>query len=68
VVYDHFRPHPTALITGGSRGFGRATALALAAAGVDVVITYRGSEAKACDVVAEDADPCCRSSLTAVGS
>ena len=44
---------PIALITGGSRGLGRATALALAAAGVDVVITYRSSEAKAREVVAE---------------
>jgi NAD(P)-dependent dehydrogenase (short-subunit alcohol dehydrogenase family) len=44
---------PIALVTGGSRGLGRATALALAAAGADVLITYRNSEAKACDVVAE---------------
>jgi NAD(P)-dependent dehydrogenase (short-subunit alcohol dehydrogenase family) len=44
---------PTALITGGSRGLGRATALALATAGVDVVITYRTSEPEAGEVVAE---------------
>jgi NAD(P)-dependent dehydrogenase (short-subunit alcohol dehydrogenase family) len=44
---------PIALVTGGSRGLGRATALALAAAGVDVVITYRNSEAEARDIVAE---------------
>lgn len=43
----------TALITGGSRGLGRATALALAEAGVDVVITYRSGEAEARQVVAE---------------
>lgn len=42
-----------ALITGGSRGLGRATALALAAAGVDVIITYKSSEAQAREVVAE---------------
>jgi NAD(P)-dependent dehydrogenase (short-subunit alcohol dehydrogenase family) len=44
---------PIALVTGGSRGLGRATALALAAAGVDVVITYRSSEAEAHDIVTE---------------
>jgi NAD(P)-dependent dehydrogenase (short-subunit alcohol dehydrogenase family) len=42
-----------ALVTGGSRGLGRATALALATAGADVVITYRSSETEARDVVAE---------------
>jgi NAD(P)-dependent dehydrogenase (short-subunit alcohol dehydrogenase family) len=46
--------HPLiAVVTGGSRGLGRATALALATAGVDVVITYRSSEADARNVVAE---------------
>jgi NAD(P)-dependent dehydrogenase (short-subunit alcohol dehydrogenase family) len=44
---------PVALVTGGSRGLGRATALALAATGADVVITYRTGEAQARDVVAE---------------
>jgi NAD(P)-dependent dehydrogenase (short-subunit alcohol dehydrogenase family) len=44
---------PIAVVTGGSRGLGRATAVALAAAGVDLVITYRSSEARARDVVAE---------------
>jgi NAD(P)-dependent dehydrogenase (short-subunit alcohol dehydrogenase family) len=45
--------HPTtALVTGASRGLGRATALALADAGLDVVITYKSSEAEARDVVA----------------
>jgi NAD(P)-dependent dehydrogenase (short-subunit alcohol dehydrogenase family) len=32
---------PIALVTGASRGLGRSTALALAARGVDVVVTYR---------------------------
>ena len=41
-----------ALITGGSRGLGRATALALADSGVDVLITYRTGASEAADVVA----------------
>ena len=44
---------PIAVVTGGSRGLGRATALALASAGVDVVVTYRTSEDEAGEVVAE---------------
>jgi NAD(P)-dependent dehydrogenase (short-subunit alcohol dehydrogenase family) len=43
---------PIALITGGSRGLGRATALALADAGVDVIVTYHTSEPEAREVVA----------------
>jgi NAD(P)-dependent dehydrogenase (short-subunit alcohol dehydrogenase family) len=42
-----------ALITGGNRGLGRSTALALAQAGTDVVITYRSGETEAASVVAE---------------
>ncbi|WP_188780207.1 SDR family NAD(P)-dependent oxidoreductase [Marmoricola endophyticus] len=43
---------PVALVTGGSRGLGRATVLALAGAGVDVLLTYRSGEAEAAEVVA----------------
>lgn len=42
-----------ALITGGNRGIGRSTALALAAKGVDSVITYRSHAEEADAVVAE---------------
>ncbi len=42
-----------ALITGGSRGLGKSTALALARQGVGVVITYHSQQAAAEAVVAE---------------
>ncbi len=43
----------TALVTGASRGIGRASALALARAGAQVVVHYSNSEREADDVVAE---------------
>lgn len=42
-----------ALVTGGSRGLGRNMAIALAAKGIDVVITYNSNEQAANEVVAE---------------
>lgn len=56
-------PVTIALITGGSRGIGAATALQLAAAGVDVVINYRAKAARA-EKVAEDVRALGRRALT----
>ncbi|MEU9888197.1 SDR family oxidoreductase [Sphaerisporangium sp. NPDC051011] len=42
-----------ALITGGNRGIGRASALALADDGTDVIVTYRSNPDEAKEVVAE---------------
>ena len=47
------RTVPIALVTGGSRGLGRSTALHLARGGSDVVLTYRSGRAEAEAVVAD---------------
>jgi NAD(P)-dependent dehydrogenase (short-subunit alcohol dehydrogenase family) len=47
------QPRLTALVTGGSRGIGAATAIALAELGYDVAITYRNKAARAQEVAAE---------------
>ena len=54
VVKPHAKPlaGKVALVTGGARRLGHATALALATAGADVVITYRKSDREAGQTVA----------------
>jgi 3-oxoacyl-[acyl-carrier protein] reductase len=56
----------TALITGGSRGLGRAIALALAGQGADVAVNYRGNAAAA-DEVAQQIVSIGRRALTIQG-
>ena len=46
-------PIPIALITGGSRGLGKNTALKLAGRGVDILLTYRSGAEEAQQVVRE---------------
>jgi NAD(P)-dependent dehydrogenase (short-subunit alcohol dehydrogenase family) len=45
--------HPLVLVTGGSRGLGRASVQHLAAAGADVLLTYRSNQQEATAAVAE---------------
>src|SRR6476661_1600617 len=52
---EHAAPRRVALITGGSRGIGAATTLALARRGYDTIITYRNKAARAEEVVASAA-------------
>jgi len=50
---DHALSNKTALVTGGSRGVGKATALKLAEKGANVIITYRAKEDEAQAVIAQ---------------
>jgi NAD(P)-dependent dehydrogenase (short-subunit alcohol dehydrogenase family) len=51
-IEDHAGPAKVALVTGGSRGLGRNTALNLAKKGVGVILTYHTNRAEADAVVA----------------
>jgi len=46
-------PRPLAIVTGGARRVGRATCLALARAGFDVLVTYRHSASEAATLIEE---------------
>jgi NAD(P)-dependent dehydrogenase (short-subunit alcohol dehydrogenase family) len=49
----HIMTNKVAIITGGSRGLGKNTALKLASQGVDLIITYRSQKAEADAVVTQ---------------
>ena len=49
-MWQLYRDGTVALVTGGSRGIGRAIALELAKENVDVIVHYHGNEKKALDV------------------
>ena len=58
--------NPVTVVTGGSRGIGRATALEAARRGHDVVVAYRTEASAANDVVAEIERVGCRAVAVAV--
>ena len=53
MIADHTLTHKIALVTGSSRGIGRAIALELARHGADIVVHYLRKKSAAAEVVAE---------------
>lgn len=53
---DPSTPRPLAIITGGARRVGRASCLALARAGFDILVTYRHSASDAASLIEELSD------------
>jgi NAD(P)-dependent dehydrogenase (short-subunit alcohol dehydrogenase family) len=53
MAQENSSPPKIALVTGGSRGLGRSTVLALAKGGIDTIFTYRSNRTEADKVVGE---------------
>ena len=50
---EHHMTNPVALVTGSSRGLGKAIAIELAKSGYDIVVNYARSKTAALETVSE---------------